>query len=397
VARVLSERGHNVVSTYQPADIYILNTCAVTGIAEKKSRECLAKFKKLNPNAKVVVCGCASQHNAEQFLSHDNVSAVIGTSGKNKIADILEKTGNLVGEIPTSYETFGVATTSKIRAYLKIQDGCNNFCSYCLIPYVRGRSRSRELSDIVCEAKELDKFNKEIILTGINISDYRIDGKLALATLMNSLSGLNARIRISSLEVNVITPELLEVLKSMPNFCPQFHLSMQSGCDRILRLMNRRYTSKEFLSKVELIRSYFPNAGITTDVIVGFPTETDEDFSETVQTIKKANFFEMHIFPYSKRDGTVASKMKMVDGNVVKSRVCELEKINQNAKQNYILSQSKNILTVLTENTENGYMVGHTENYIKIYLPQTAPSHEFVKITNFIPFLDGAKAEIVKS
>jgi threonylcarbamoyladenosine tRNA methylthiotransferase MtaB len=309
----------------------------------------------------------------------------------------LEKTGNLVGEIPTSYETFGVATTSKIRAYLKIQDGCNNFCSYCLIPYVRGRSRSRELSDIVCEAKELDKFNKEIILTGINISDYRIDGKLALATLMNSLSGLNARIRISSLEVNVITPELLEVLKSMPNFCPQFHLSMQSGCDRILRLMNRRYTSKEFLSKVELIRSYFPNAGITTDVIVGFPTETDEDFSETVQTIKKANFFEMHIFPYSKRDGTVASKMKMVDGNVVKSRVCELEKINQNAKQNYILSQSKNILTVLTENTENGYMVGHTENYIKIYLPQTAPRHEFVKITNLIPFLDGAKAEIVKS
>lgn len=395
IGQELTKMGHQVVTKLEPADLYILNTCAVTSIAEKKSRTNLAKMQKLNPNAKIIVCGCASQNNAQQFLKHKNVSVVLGTSGKNKIANLLSEVGNKTTEMAKEYEYFSSSITSRTRAFLKIQDGCNNFCTYCLIPYLRGRSRSRDIADIVREAKELEKMNKEIVLTGIDISDFRANGKPALKELMLALSGLSARIRTGSFEVSVIDDKLLQVLASMPNFCPQFHLSMQSGCDRILKLMNRHYTKEQFLQKVELIRKYFPNCAITTDVIVGFPTETDQDFDETVDTIKKAKFFEMHIFPYSSRKGTVASKMKMVDNKVKAERVKILEDINEIAKKDYILSQKHNVLTVLTENFENDMIFGHTENYIKIYLPKETPRHQFVKVTNLVPYLDGAKADIV--
>lgn len=395
IGQELTKMGHQVVTKLEPADLYILNTCAVTSIAEKKSRTNLAKMQKLNPNAKIIVCGCASQNNAQQFLKHKNVSVVLGTSGKNKIANLLSEVGNKTTEMAKEYEYFSSSITSRTRAFLKIQDGCNNFCTYCLIPYLRGRSRSRDIADIVREAKELEKTNKEIVLTGIDISDFRANGKPALKELMLALSGLSARIRTGSFEVSVIDDKLLQVLASMPNFCPQFHLSMQSGCDRILKLMNRHYTKEQFLQKVELIRKYFPNCAITTDVIVGFPTETDQDFAETVDTIKKAKFFEMHIFPYSSRKGTVASKMKMVDNKVKAERVKILEDINEIAKKDYILSQKHNVLTVLTENFENDMIFGHTENYIKIYLPKETPRHQFVKVTNLVPYLDGAKADIV--
>ena len=395
IGQELTKMGHQVVTKLEPADLYILNTCAVTSIAEKKSRTNLAKMQKLNPDAKIIVCGCASQNNAQQFLKHKNVSVVLGTSGKNKIANLLSEVGNKTTEMAKEYEYFSSSITSRTRAFLKIQDGCNNFCTYCLIPYLRGRSRSRDIADIVREAKELEKTNKEIVLTGIDISDFRADGKPALKELMLALSGLSARIRTGSFEVSVIDDSLLQVLASMLNFCPQFHLSMQSGCDRILKLMNRHYTKEQFLQKVELIRKYFPNCAITTDVIVGFPTETDQDFAETVDTIKKAKFFEMHIFPYSSRQGTVASKMKMVDDKVKAERVKILEDINEIAKKDYILSQKHNVLTVLTENFENDMIFGHTENYIKIYLPKETPRHQFVKVTNLMPYLDGAKADIV--
>ena len=399
----LEKSGYTVSMNLEPADLYILNTCAVTGIAEKKSRAHIAKIAKVNPSAKVIVCGCASEHNKEQFLKKQNVSLVIGNAGKNKIPQILDAVGDLSVDIPNTYENFSFNTTSRTRAYLKIQDGCNNFCSYCLIPFLRGRSRSRDLQSIVYEAKELSKTNKEIVLTGIDMSDYKIDGKLAFNKLMLALKDNPCRIRISSLECNVVNDELLKTLKDMPNFCPHFHLSMQSGSNRILKLMNRHYTVDTFLEKVELIREYFPNSAITTDVIVGFPTETDEDFAETISTIKKANFYEMHIFPYSKREGTVASKMPMVDGNVVNNRVKVLEEINQKNKTEYILKQNEIIknqnkpLTCLTESIENGYVVGWTENYIKIYLPKSSYLHEFVKVKNLSLFGDGAKAEILNN
>lgn len=391
IGEELKKLGYEVSFELSPCDIYILNTCAVTGIAEKKSREFLARIKKQNSNAKVIVCGCASEHNAEQFLTRKNVSAVIGTSGKNKIAQILDKVGDLKTQMTSQYENFVCNTTSRTRAYLKIQDGCNNFCSYCLIPYVRGRSRSRSLEDIVSEAKSLESSNKEIILTGINMSDFQINGKLALADLLTSLKDLKCRIRISSLEVNVIDKTLLDVMKSMQNFCPQFHLSMQSGCDRILKLMNRHYTKEQFLAKIKLIRSYFPNASITTDVIVGFPTETDDDFAETLQTIIDAKFFEMHIFPYSKRDGTVASTYKMCDGNVVNKRVAILQSLNKKNRFNYISAQKNNTLTCLTENMQSNNVIGYTENYIKVYLPSETPLKQLVKVCQIVPYKDGAK------
>ena len=397
----LLKMGHDVSMHLEPADLFVLNTCAVTGIAEKKSRTHIAKIAKISPNAKVIVCGCASQHNAEQFLKKPNVSLVLGIAGKSKIPQILNAVGEMSAEIPNEYENFAFNTTSRTRAYLKIQDGCNNFCSYCLIPYLRGRSRSRDLNAIVDEASELAKTNKEIVLTGIDMSDYKIDGKPALNQLFEALSDNPCRIRISSLECNVVDDKLLKTLKSMPNFCPHFHLSMQSGANRILKLMNRKYTKEQFVEKVELIRKYFPNCAITTDVIVGFPTETDEDFAETVETIKKCDFYEMHIFPYSKRDGTVASKMQMVDGNVVNQRVKFLGNINKVGKQKYIENQNKLIekenkpLLCLTESIENNFVVGFTENYIKIYLPKTAPLHELVEVHNLKIFEDGAKANIV--
>lgn len=395
IKQELEKNGHVVTMDMEPCDLYILNTCAVTGIAEKKSRAHVAKLAKLNPNAKVIVCGCASEHNKEQFLKKKNVSAVIGTAGKNKIPQILEQVGNLATDIPNTYENFTYDTVSRTRAYLKIQDGCNKFCSYCLIPFVRGRSRSRDLVSIKEEADNLSKTNKEIILTGIDMSDYRIDGKLALGDLLETLSQNTCRIRLSSLECGILNDDLLKIMKSMPNFCPHFHLSMQSGCNKILKLMNRHYTKEIFLSKVELIRQYFPNAAITTDIIVGFPTETDEDFAETVDTVKKANFYEMHIFPYSPREGTVASKMKTVDGNIVNQRVKVLEEISKQNKKEYIKKQTGE-LVCLTESIEDGYVVGYTENYIKIYLDKSAPLHQFVTVKNLKQFEDGAKAEIAE-
>jgi threonylcarbamoyladenosine tRNA methylthiotransferase MtaB len=218
IKQELESMGHQVVTDLEPCDLYILNTCAVTGIAEKKSRTHIAKIAKLNPQAKVIVCGCASEHNKEQFLKKPNVSVVIGNSGKNKIPSVLNEVGNLSVELTKQYEDFAFPTNSRTRAYLKIQDGCNNFCSYCLIPFVRGRSRSRDLNSIINEAKILSKTNKEIVLTGIDVSDYKIDGKPALKTLFSELSKIDCRIRMSSLECGVIDDELLQVLRDMPNF-----------------------------------------------------------------------------------------------------------------------------------------------------------------------------------
>ncbi len=374
----LIKQGYEVSKTLEKADIYIVNTCAVTNEAERKSRGIVAKINKLNENARIIICGCASENSAEQFLGKQNVSLILGTSNKNQIASILDKVGIYKQEISKEYE-----------------EGCNNFCSYCLIPFIRGRSRSRDLDNIIKEANELAKTCKEIVVTGINMSDYRIDGKLALDKVMLALKDVKANIRISSLEVNVITKEFLDVLKSMPNFCPQFHLSMQSGCDRILKLMNRHYTVKEYLDKVKLIRQYFDNASITTDVIVGFPTETEQDFLETLETCKKANFFQMHIFPYSKRNGTKAEKMEQVDGNVVKERISRLNALNKQMHNDYLMQNIGKTSCVVTEQVEDGYVTGHSSNYIKTYLPNDTILYELVKVEFTEIYKDGMKAKIV--
>ena len=248
---------YQTTTELEPADLYIVNTCAVTQEAEKKSRQIIAKIEKLNPDAKIYICGCAAQNDPEQFLTKKQVQYVIGTYGKGKLKDNFDKAGNGVVSIPKTYEDDLTATNVRTRGYIKVQDGCNNYCAYCLIPFLRGRSRSRSLESVLMEANELAKTCKEIVITGINISDYRINGNLGLNQLMKALGEVPARIRLGSLEVNIINEQLLQTLKEMPNFCPSFHLSLQSGSDKVLWEMNRHYTTKEYLNKVNLVRKYF--------------------------------------------------------------------------------------------------------------------------------------------
>lgn len=385
-----------VTEKLEYADMYIVNTCAVTLEAEKKSRQILSKILKLNNNAEIYIMGCASQNNPEQFLSKPQVKKVIGTFKK---ADILKETDCISNVFPMGnvYEDDFMSTNARTRGYIKIQDGCDNFCSYCLIPYVRGRSRSRDLNSIISEAKQLEKFCREIVITGINVSDYKINGKLALKEVLEALKDLLARIRFSSLEVNVITCELLEVLKNMKNFCPHFHLSLQSGSDKILKKMNRHYTTFEFLEKVNLIRSYFANASITTDVIVGFPLETEEDFENSLKFIERVKFSNIHYFAYSKRPGTVASRYKELNGIIIKDRENRLQILKEKLHKEYLKSQFNVIQNVLIEEEKDGMKRGFSEYYIKCYIEEDCKIGEIVSVRIEDFYLDGVKCKIIKT
>jgi len=399
IAYELEKRGVEVSTSLSPADIYILVSCAVTNEGERKSRQCLAKFRTLNPNAKIIVCGCASAANKDKFIGQPNVKVVLGTSGKQWIPDLLDSEGDYVVEPPMDFEEMPEPRPSRTRAYLKVQDGCNNFCSYCLIPYIRGRSRSRSLENILVEAFRLAKTANEIVLTGINLSDYGngLEGDLTLTDLVSSLSTINARLRLSSMEVNVITKEFLAVASNSSNFCPHFHLSLQSGSDGVLKRMNRKYTGAEYLEKVRLIRQIFPDAGLTTDIIVGFPDESDEEFNETLRLVCEAKFHDMHIFPYSIRGGTVAAKIKQVDGNVVKDRVRQLESLRASLRAEFLRGQAGKTAEVLTETFSEGYWVGHTPNFLKVYFkPNTRALTENIiaKVVVKEPFKDGVLAEL---
>ena len=376
ISLALLEAGYECTNGLIFADIYVLSTCAVTNEGERKSRGQIAKILKLNPNADIYVCGCASEHNYEQFLKFPNVRYVVGTNNKLKLVDAI--LGNIVGDERYSLETESVYNDSykskhaRARAVIKIQDGCNNFCTYCLIPYLRGRERSRSLSSILREIENLEKTTKEIVLTGINMSAYGNDlvgQNVSLIDVCELFAGKNVKFRISSLEVGVITPDFLKRLANIPNFQPHFHLSMQSGADRTLKGMNRKYTSSEYLSKINLIRKYFPDAGITTDVIVAFPTETEDDFNETIETCKKAKFLWMHVFPYSKRDGTVAATFKNInDGETSKNRVQMLTELACVMRDQFMAERIGRVYDVIIEQEKDGYYIGHTPNFIKCYV-----------------------------
>lgn len=396
--RMLEEKGHEVNSTtIDFADLYILNTCAVTNEAEKKSRQTIAKFKEKNANAKVIVLGCASQKDHKQFREIENTSFISGVAGKQKIIDYLESMETNIFDFPKDYEEDMIAnSSSKTRVYLKIQDGCNNFCSYCIIPYLRGRSRSRNLQSILEEAKKASITAKEIVLTGIDISDYRIDGKLQLGTLLKELDKLNVRIRLGSLEVRLFNDEFLGALKDLKNLCPHFHLSLQSGCDTVLQRMNRKYTTDDYLSVVKKLRKIYPNAMITTDIIVGFPEETDEEFLKTYNFVKKVKFSQIHIFPYSKRSGTKAEKMTQINGKIKKERVKILNKLAKKIEIKYLKSQKHKKLNVLIEEKEEGYFVGHTENYVKIYLKGEYEPNTIYRVKPLKIFKDGMLGKEIK-
>ncbi|MDE7208698.1 MAG: tRNA (N(6)-L-threonylcarbamoyladenosine(37)-C(2))-methylthiotransferase MtaB [Clostridia bacterium] len=366
--KTLAERGYEVSEDLVYADLYILNTCAVTNEAERKSRQCVSRCLKLNPQAKVVVCGCASQNDPQQFSQKGNVTFVIGNAQKGKLADRLEESGILLEPIPREYEDDFSAEAVRTRAYVKIQDGCDNYCSYCLIPYVRGRSRSRSVESVVEECKNLQHKSKEITITGIDISSYGKNIDSDLATLVDALSDIDCRIRLGSLEVNVIDDKLLTALKKLKAFCPQFHLSLQSGEDGVLKKMNRHYTTEEYLDKVRLIRKYFPDCAITTDLICGFPTESEESFESTLKFIDEVGFAQMHVFGYSPRAGTVASRYKLLPSDIVKDRVNRAIKVAERKRQEYVESFVGKTLQLLTEDMEQGYMCGYSTQYIKCYI-----------------------------
>lgn len=398
IANRLEQYGFEVSMGLAKGDIFIINTCAVTNEAERKSRNIITKILKLNNNAEIYVCGCSSQNNPENFKKGDFVKYIIGTENKLELADIIAKDNGLT--LKQDFCDYSSRVTNRTRADLWVQNGCNNFCTYCIIPYLRGREVSFPLEEIKKEIDYLETQTKEIIVTGINLSAYgkdfnfKNDGLIEVARLFKTR---NVRFRFSSLEVNVITDEFLSELKTFNNFCEHFHLSLQSGSDNTLKAMNRHYTKKQYLEKVNLIRKYFPNAGITTDLIVGFPTETDEDFEESLEFTKQVNFSEMHIFPYSKRQGTVAEKFKNVATNIPN----RVQRITENAlkmKESFITNNIGIVHEALIETKKDNYYTAHTKNFILCYISSEKKllPNEIVKIKIIKPFNEGALAEIVK-
>ena len=371
---ILSAGGFDVSDEMEVADIYIINTCAVTAEAERKSRQTVTKILKLNPDAEIYVCGCASQRDKIQF-DREGVRYISGTDGKIALAkELVEKVQNDVDmpecsfEIGKEFEENDGVLSLRTRHYIKVQDGCNNFCSYCIIPYLRGRSRSRDLEGIRAELDKAVTVAKEIVLTGINLSAYGKDKEGSLADLLRAVKDYPVRMRLGSLEVGVIDRDLLDATKEMYDFCPHFHLSLQSGDDETLKKMNRHYTTAEYEGAVDLIREYYPNAAITTDIIVGFPTETEEQFVASMNFAKRIGFSDIHCFPYSSRKGTVAGKWQVLSKAVLTDRAKRMGEVKNQLIKDYLTAQIGKPLKVLFETSdENGVWCGHTENYVKVY------------------------------
>ena len=383
-----TENGFQVVPFGQKADVYVINTCTVTNIADRKSRQMLHKAKAMNPDAVVIATGCYVQTDTEGVLKDASVDIAIGNNEKARIIDILkeylekhEKTSSVLDIMHTSeYETMTLTDTAeRTRAYIKIQDGCNQFCTYCLIPFARGPVRSRDKEEILKEIDALSKKGyKEFVLTGIHVSSYGVTrpGHLEENTLADLLESINAlpdvkRIRLSSLEPRVMTEDFVRRISALKKLCPHFHLSLQSGCDDTLKRMNRHYTCDEFLAGVTLLRKYLDDPAITTDVIVGFPGETEEEFEKSLSFCKTVGFYEMHIFKYSKRKGTVAEKMPgQVNGTDKDSRSDKMEALEKVMSEDFRKRHIGRPAEVLFEEEKTiagkKYFIGHTPEYIKV-------------------------------
>ena len=389
----LTDLGFEVSDKLEFADLYIVNTCAVTAEAEKKSRQTVSRITAINPDAKIIFTGCATQNDPEAFKTKKNVSVITGSFNKAKILDLINSEGVYIADCPENYEELPQVKSLKTRGFIKVQDGCNNFCSYCLIPYLRGRERSRAPESIL---KEIDDCKyKETVINGINLSAYNYNG-LRLAGLLSALKDADTRIRLGSLEVNVITDELLTAAKSLKNFAPHFHLSLQSGSDEVLKKMNRKYTADEFYAAVERIRKYYPDAGITTDVIAGFPTETEENFYETISFLDKVGFSDIHAFPYSARKGTAAYKMKDLGKEIKKARLKLLLDKKKELKAAFIKKNIGRELEFLPEEKKDGLTEGYSENYIRLYVSGVPEDCGIVKVLVTGLYGDGAKAEPIK-
>ena len=373
IIRGLETLGYTVSRELVEADLYVINTCAVTAEAERKSRQTVGKAIKCNPGAKIIVCGCASEKSPTAFLEKGHtVYAVTGAQRKNKVLEIVEngleqEAQGICLEAEKTYEEMLLPECLKTRNFVKIQDGCNRFGSYCVSPYLRGRSRSRLLESAAAEI--LQSTAQETVVTGIDVSEYKDEQGRDLADLMLAVKDADTRIRLGSLEVSLITPKFLSALKEVRRFAPQFHLSLQSGSNKVLKSMNRHYTREEYLEKCRMIYEAFPNAAITTDIIVGFPTETEEDFQDSLRIVEEAGFAQIHAFPYSPREGTNAYKRyKELPFAVKKERVERLLLKGAEEKKKYMQRFIGRWVELVPENCFDGYTEGYSENYMRVYV-----------------------------
>lgn len=382
MAQKFIEHGYEVVEFDEYADVYIVNTCTVTNVADRKSRQMLRRAKEINKDATLVACGCYAQVAKDELKKIPEIDLIIGNNEKNDIIQIVENhiaqkgAEDLVSDVmyKLDYVELGTTTyTEKTRAVIKVQDGCDRFCSYCLIPYARGHIRSRKIENVIEEIKKVvEEGINEVVITGIHIASYGRDfkgeniGLIDLLEEINKIQGLH-RIRLGSIEPTIITDEFVERLSKLDKICDHFHLSLQSGCTETLKRMNRRYTTEEFRDVTKRLRSKFPNAALTTDIIVGFPGETDDEFNTTYEFLKDIAFYKMHIFKYSQRKGTKAAVMpNQVDGKIKEERSKKLIELSNENEYNYNKKYIGKQVEVLFEEREGEYLKGHTTNYIVV-------------------------------
>lgn len=383
MAELFEKEGYKVVHEDEIADVYVINTCTITNLGDRKSRQFIRRAKNNNPDAVIAVVGCYAQTASEEIMTIDEVDIIIGTKDRNRIVELSKQVRqskekiNIVTDIMKQHEFEEMMIENiegKTRAFLKIQEGCNQFCSYCIIPYARGPIRSRKLENILAEVDKLTKKGfKEVVLTGIHVASYGKDmGEIRLIDVIESVhqvSGIE-RIRLSSIEPTIMTKDFLDRLTKLPKVCDHFHLSLQSGSDSVLKRMNRKYSTDEYRKIVELIRKYLPNVGITTDIIVGFPGETEEEFFETCRFVNDIGFSRIHVFPYSPRKGTPAAKHKnQILGDIKHHRSKELIKIGEENTQrfnNKFIGATLNVLFEEQSKLDSGFLEGYTTNYIRV-------------------------------
>ena len=381
---LFEKEGYEKAETEDYADVYVINTCTVTHMSDRKSRQYIRRMKKKNPDAIIAVVGCYSQVSPEEILSIDEVNLVMGTNDRKKIVEEVKKidasrkvsTVDDIMKVKAFEEIEINKTNGKTRAFMKIQDGCDRYCSYCIIPYARGRVRSRDLESIVKEVENLASNGyKEVVLTGIHVASYGKDIKdsdiklLDVIKQINDIEGIE-RIRLSSVEPILFTDEFVEAVSTMDKVCPHYHLSLQSGCDETLKRMNRHYTTEEYYDKVKLLRQVFGNPAITTDVITGFPGETEEEFAQTERFLETVHFSDMHIFKYSKRRGTKAADMpNQIDPQIQSVRSEKLIALGERMKDDFLEAcKDQEQIVLIEEETEidgTKYMTGHSKNYIR--------------------------------
>ena len=390
MSQKLLENGYEVVEHNQKADVYIINTCTVTNMSDRKSRQMIRKAKEMNPQAKVIAVGCYVQVAKEEVEKIEEIDLALGNEEKVNIVDycnrLIEQNeyDQSIADVMRTKEfaEFGETSyTEKTRAVIKVQDGCDRFCSYCIIPYARGRVRSRQPEHIIKEIKNIAKEGiKEVVITGIHIASYGKDFKdeyrlIDLLEEINKIDGIE-RIRLGSIEPLLITDEFVQRLKKLDKICEHFHLSLQSGCDETLKRMNRRYTTKQFIEIVNRLRNAYSDVNLTTDIIVGFPGETDKEFEETYEFLQKIKFYKMHIFKYSQRKGTKAAEMpEQISPEIKEERSKKLIQLSDNNEKDYNQKYIGKQVQVLWEEEKNGVYKGHTKNYVLVESKETRKSN----------------------